>query len=172
MGQEGRRGSPTSPKILPGGTPGRGGRQRNPGVFVRWLGSEVLFSRAGAPLHQGPATNLRTDNRVFPADSSLPTDRSLTNDAKITTYTRRESQDRLVAQGGWTLPGSDCSNGGKGPIDSIIGGRSRGAECSAPQDSHTGEPRSPGVRQRAKTRASRQVPLLGRGHDRRRRDVA
>ena len=69
-GGERPRGPPTSLEIMPGGAPKRGG-WRNPGVFVRWLGSEVLFSRAAAPLHQGPATKLRPDNRVFPADLSL-----------------------------------------------------------------------------------------------------
>ena len=43
----------------------------NPGILVRWLGSEVLFSRVGASLLQGFATRLRSDNRVFHADSSL-----------------------------------------------------------------------------------------------------
>jgi len=70
-GGEGPRGPPTSLGIMPGDTPKRGGRQRNPGVFVRWLGSQVLYSRAGAPLHQGFETKLRSDNRVFPADLSL-----------------------------------------------------------------------------------------------------
>src|SRR5215212_721475 len=136
-----------------GGVVGR----RNPGVLVRWLGSEVLFSRAGAPLHQGFETKLRPDNRVFHADSSLPTDRSHTNDAKIPSYTRRDSQDRLAAQRGRTLPGSDCSAGGKGPIDDIIDSRKGGFERSAPQNTCTGQPRPPRIRQRAKTRAPRQV---------------
>src|SRR5829696_5257474 len=42
-----------------------------------------------------------------------------------------------------------------------------GFERPAPQDAHTGEPRPPGVRQRAKTPSPRQVPLPCRGHDRR-----
>ena len=51
----------------PGGVVGR----RDPGFLVRWPGSQVLFSRAGAPLLQGFATKVRPDNRVFHADLSL-----------------------------------------------------------------------------------------------------
>jgi hypothetical protein len=71
MGEVSRVG-PTPSLYIRLGVP-RGGvvGRRDPGVLVRWLGSEVLFSRAGAPLLQGPETNLRADNRVFHADSSL-----------------------------------------------------------------------------------------------------
>jgi hypothetical protein len=40
-------------------------------VLVRLLGSEVSFSRAGAPLDQCPAIKLRQDNRMFPTDLPL-----------------------------------------------------------------------------------------------------
>ena len=62
MGGEGRRGSPTSLEIMPGGAPGRV-VGRDLGVLVRWLGSELSFSRAGAPLLQGPET--------FPCDQII-----------------------------------------------------------------------------------------------------
>ena len=49
MGEEGRRGSPTSLEILPGDAPGRGGRQE-PWLPRSIAGSEsALLSRSGAP---------------------------------------------------------------------------------------------------------------------------
>ena len=44
---------PYKPRNPAWGYPGEGVVGMNPGFLVRWLGSQVPFSRAGAPLHQG-----------------------------------------------------------------------------------------------------------------------